>query len=148
MNPWKIAAALLAATIATPALLPRVMPQAHASSSSVRAKLAGRWLEMNPDSPGDTKIDGDLYTFRRDGTYLFTAGRAKRSGGNVSHSGTWRVTGGGTTLRLHATRRTVLERRRPKTLRANTLFVMTLAGPFPGGTVRINGQEFGDLKFD
>ena len=114
---------------------------ARADSASVRAELVGHWAPVTRN--GGTNPRGDNYTLRSNGTYTFKAGAGKRDMGNLQHSGTWRVANNGRTLRLHATRRVVLEGRRRRTLSANRNFALSVVGPNPSGTVTLNGQEFG-----
>jgi hypothetical protein len=101
--------------------LPRVVAQ------SSPAEYAGNHLINNWEAR-----NGDRYVFRVDGTYTFYAGPAKRKSGNISHSGTWNLSGyrnstqesvvGTAQLTLHSTRRTVLEGRRKRVLRAKRTF--------------------------
>ena len=81
-----IAAALLSAPLLAP--LP-VLTTAHAQEEGPAAQLksfaqgmVGAWSRDNLDR----------YTFKEDGTYVFTKGNTKNPAGLMSHSGTWKVT--------------------------------------------------------
>lgn len=110
---------------------------------ALRRSLADTWLHRS---------NGDRYVFRSNGTYTFSAGRAKRRAGNVSHSGTWRLSNysgqapegiaATVTLGLRATRRTVLEGRRRKTLRANNRFTFPVEVTEADGVIAIGNDSF------
>lgn len=94
-------------------LLP--LSSARADEADMIASVSGLWRNSA----------GDAYRFQRNGTYTFSAGAAKRRAGNISHSGTWRLTGNGMHFdgfRLRSTRRTVLEGRRRRVLRSARVF--------------------------
>ncbi|RZA20327.1 MAG: hypothetical protein EOP10_18360 [Proteobacteria bacterium] len=106
-------------------LLGPISPRAVAQSSA--AEYAGNHLINTWQAR-----NSDRYIFRVNGTYTFYAGLAKRKSGNISHSGTWRLSEyrnstqesvvGTATLTLRSTSRTVLEARRKRVLRANRTF--------------------------
>lgn len=94
-----------------------------------RADIVGNWKSnLN-----------DFYTLRSNGTYTFATGFGGQ--GNVSHSGTWSLRNSGHTLRLHATRRVVLEGKRRRTLKANKNFSLEIESPDPE-TITLDGARF------
>ena len=108
---------------------------------SYSSGMTGRYY--NPDT-------NDAYTFRSNGTYTFSAGPAKRAGGNISHSGTWKLSSywrgpadtSGATLNLRARTRVVMEGRRRKTLRAARTFKLKMAFPEVEDVIVISGARF------
>lgn len=104
-------------------LLLAFAPAAHADLGFWSAALIGKWRHPT---------NGDTYQFRRDSTYIFRAG-AKRSAGNLSHAGFWKIVqptqqeSGGSlegpvVLSLKSTSRVVLEGQKPRVLRSNRRF--------------------------
>ncbi len=81
-----IAAVLLSAPLLAP---PYAMPVAHAQEEGPQAQLKGFAMRMTASWSRDNL---DRYTFKADGTYLFTKGNTKNSAGLMSHAGTWKVT--------------------------------------------------------
>ncbi|RYX81951.1 hypothetical protein EON83_21660 [bacterium] len=127
-NLWKrVVVATVLGLGATGTVLPTLQPAA--AQRAFRSDLIGSW-QSNLD---------DHYTIRSNGTYTFTTG--DRLTGNVSHSGTWSLLDGGHTLRLHATRRVVLEGRSSRTLRADKTFRIELENP-DFNTIRLDGARF------
>jgi len=88
-------------------------PVAHAQSVS-HTNVTGHWQSEL----------GNSYILRPDGTYTFSTTFPGATA--ISHSGTWRLRGGGALL-LHATRRVVLEDHRRRVLRADKRFSLALA---------------------
>lgn len=80
----------------------------------------------------------DHYTLRSNGTYTFTIGDSLMT--NQAHSGTWSLVGGHT-LRLHATRRVVLQGRRRCSVSANKTFRLDLEMP-NAHTITLDGARF------
>ncbi|PQV65152.1 hypothetical protein B1R32_102160 [Abditibacterium utsteinense] len=88
------------------------------------AHLVGTWRHPT---------NGDIYRFRSNATYSFFVGKAKRRGGNLSHSGYWKIVqptskeSGGSmegpvALRLDSKSRTVLEGKKSRVLKSNRRF--------------------------
>jgi hypothetical protein len=110
----------------TGTLVPTLRPAT--AQRAFRSDLVGNWKSNL----------GDFYTLRSNGTYTFTIG--DKMMGNLAHSGTWSLTGGHT-LRLHSTRRVVLEGRRRRTLRADKTFRLAIESPDPE-TITLDGARF------
>ena len=119
--------AILGAGVA--GVLPLGSPQLAHADRAFREDLVGTWItDAN-----------EHYVFRSNGTYTFTTGIT--GSGNVSHSGRWSLLGGGRTLRLHATRRVVLEGKRRRTLKANRVFRLAIENLDPE-TITLDKEEF------
>lgn len=89
--------------------------------------------------------NGDKYRFNSDATYTFWAGAVKRKGGNLSHSGSWKIVqptareSGGSlegpvALRLNSTSRVVLEKGVRRTVATNRTFRIVV------DTIRHDGE--------
>lgn len=135
-------AALLAATLflGAPIVAPQIAPVVWAQNDEEDELDPGHSVSRG-DVLGEWKSsDFNRYIFRSNGTYTFFTGNT--SSGNVSHSGTWSLRDSGSTLRLRATRRVVLERRRRKTLKANKTFTLTIGTFDINQGIIIDGEEF------
>lgn len=127
-NLWKrLALRTVLGLSATGTVIPTLQPAT--AQRAFRADLVGNW----------TSNLGDFYTLRSNGTYTFTIG--DKMMGNLAHSGTWSLTNGGHTLRLHATRRVVLEGKRRRSLRSNKTFRLAVENLDPE-TISLDGAHF------
>ena len=127
-NLWKFwGIAMVVGLGATGTIVPTLRPAV--AQRAFRTDLVGNWKSnLN-----------DFYVLRSNGTYTFSTGMSDT--GNLSHSGTWSLLNGGHTLRLHSTRRVVLEGRRRRTLRANKTFRLAIESPDPE-TITLDGARF------
>ncbi len=129
--------------LATPFQNDVARAQDAATLRRIGSSFVGSW---------DNPRSGDRYVFRSNGTYTFTNGPAKRATGNVSHSGTWRISeyhsatsdndSDRGTLHLRATRRVVLEGSRRRTLKSNRRFTLPITSSDATGLIGISGQTF------
>lgn len=123
--------ALMSGAFLTPSLQTPVRAQDYVDTASLsRREVVGSWHSAR----------NNKYTFRGNGTYTFVTGN--KASGNVSHSGTWKLGNSGRLLRLHATRRIVLEGRKRRTLKANKNFAFEIGTQDPQAGFLLGSEEF------